>query len=133
MTELGLLVLDDEEFFTGFDQAELPTGDLFDGGRIFKQPACLFGEPGVFFAVACDGGCQLPVLAAHAQHRQQPAVAGKGVEDDHRSCDKQQCVHYRAAARAAAALRTSPGGVCSDVAPGHRAGTVPQFSRKYNS
>jgi hypothetical protein len=41
-------------------------------------------------------------------------------------------VHNRAAARTMAA-RAFSDGVGSRVRTGHRAGTVPQFSRKYNS
>jgi hypothetical protein len=133
MTTLGFLVFDDEQLFAGLDQAQFSTRDFFDRGWVFVQPPCLLGEPSVLFAGARDGGRQLAVLAAHAQHRQQSAIADKGVEHYHGSRHEQRCVHYRAAASTPAVARTFPDGARSGVFLDHRGGTVPQFPRKYNS
>lgn len=126
-------VFDDEDFFAGLNEAELPACDFFNGGWILAKTSRLLAKPGVLGPLASDGGRQFSVFAAHAQHRQQPAVAGKRVEHDHGGREKQQSVRDRAAVESAAGSRTSSGGGGSSVGLGHRAGTVLQSAVKYNS
>ena len=112
-------VLDDENLLAGLDQAELAARDFFDGGRVFAQPPGLIAQPRVLGPLARDGRRQLVVLAAGAQHRQQPAVADQGVEDDGRRDEDQQHVQQPAVARARGSASGYGGGGLRSVSGRH--------------
>jgi hypothetical protein len=125
-------VFDDEDFFAGLDQPELATGDVFHGRRIVLQPARLFHQPGVPGALARERGGQRVVLSANAKHREQSAVAGERIEDDHDGDEQQADVQQPAVAGPAADCPgVSPDGLRS-VGRRHEGTKIHQNRSKYN-
>jgi hypothetical protein len=92
-SELGLQVLDDEDFLAASDQAELAAGDFLDRRRILGQPPRFFAQTRVFGLLAGDRCRQFGVLTPGAQHREQSLVADQRVHDNDHPEQHQQKLH----------------------------------------
>ena len=86
---------------SGAHQAELAAGDLFDGRRIFAQPARFFPQPGVLGPQPREVGRQLIILFTGSHRRDQPLIADQRIDDEHAHDEKEQPAEDPAPARAA--------------------------------
>ena len=82
-------IFHDEYLFARPDQTEIPSSDLFDGGRILAKAAGLVAKTRVLGSLTADGQRQLVVRLARAEHREQSPIAHERIDDDN-GCDKQQ-------------------------------------------
>ena len=94
----GRNVLDDEDFFAGLDKAELAARHFFDGRGIVAKPLRAVPQAAVLGALARDLSGLLVVLAAGAEHGEQPAIAHEAVDDDQHGDEQHDPAHDAAAA-----------------------------------
>jgi hypothetical protein len=126
-------VLDDEDFFAGFDETELAARDFFDGGRVVGEPPGLIAKTRVFSPLAGDGRLQLVVLPARLQHGEQSLIADERVEHDEGRDKQYEHVDDLAGARGALGLRGSSFRGRSLVCLRHRGtNSTPIFMLKYS-
>jgi hypothetical protein len=76
-------VFNDEQLLSWAHEAKFASGELFDGRRIFLEPARLFAQPGVFAAQASEVGCELIIPLSRPRRGDDTLVANQRIDDEH--------------------------------------------------
>src|SRR5262245_16485233 len=124
-------VFDDEDLFSGLDQAELAAGDFFDRTGVVLEAAGFLAQARVVGPLAFDGRRQLLVLVTGPKRGEEAFFADEAVDDDGAGDDEQQNGHHTAAAHGAPGLRRLAFAGGSGVDLRHARKTVHQVVTKY--